>query len=229
MKNYYSLGLSVAFIVVLAMVPHNAFSKKSKLAYPSCSEKMSVAVDTFRTENISIDWNDFSMNARDVVVNELVNSGCYRVLERGGYSVSQGFEREQYLRQTHAKAGQNDARSKNVKLAGKLVSFAMTGASKDNIGGTIAGLGGSWGGFGFGRISPKASKFCMTCRIYDSSTSEIMASEEVCKSKVDFRISGGGGAGFGVGGDFFVKSPLGQTIASAIHDCSVKLTNKIAY
>ena len=44
MKNYYSLGLSVAFIAVLAMVPHNAFSKKSKLAYPSCSEKMSVAV-----------------------------------------------------------------------------------------------------------------------------------------------------------------------------------------
>ena len=33
MKNYYSLGLSVAFIAVLAMVPHNAFSKKSKRAW----------------------------------------------------------------------------------------------------------------------------------------------------------------------------------------------------
>ncbi len=214
--------------ILAATLTNSTYAKSKKMEYPMCSEKMSVAVDEFRTENFSFDWKDFSMNARDVVINELVNSGCYRVLERGSYSVGKGYEREQFIRDNYAAKGQKAAAAKKVKLAGKLVSFAMTQASKNTVGGTLAGLGGSWGGgYGFGGISPKASKMCITCRMYDSSTSEIMSSQEVCKTKVDFSILAGGGKGWGgLGGNFFVNTPIGKTISQAIHECSVKMTQK---
>lgn len=198
--------------------------------YPPCATKPTVAVDQFRTENIYIGWDEFAGNARDVVVNELTNSGCFRVVERGGnsYGVSEGYDREQYLQNSgQARHGQHKARGGNVTLASRLVQFALTGVSKDNIGGSFGGMGLGHGGFGLGAVAPKSSNIRMTCRVYDSSTSEVLASTEVSKNKFDIGVLGAGaGSSVGFGGDFFYKTPVGKTIAEMIHDCSVELAKR---
>lgn len=198
-----------------------------KKEYPACTVRPTVGVDTFRTENIYIGWNEFAGNARDVVVNELTNSGCFKVVERGGIGVGAGYEREQLIQaRGQSRKGQKAARGGNVTLASRLVQFALTGVSKDNIGGSFGGAGFGGGNFGLGAVAPKSSQIQMTCRIYDSSTSEVLASTMVKKSKFDIGLLGAGGGNLAFGGDFFYNTPVGKTIAELIHDCAVDLAQR---
>lgn len=217
---------AVAFAtLILAVGAATQLQAKAK-QYPACANRPTVAVDTFRTENIYIGWDQFAGNARDVVVDELTNSGCFRVVERGGGLVSQGYDKEQAIRNTVAKKGQNRARAQEVTLASRLVQFALTGVAENNIGGSFGGIGVGGGGFGLGSVAPRASTIEMTCRIYDSSSSEVLASSRVKKSKFDIGILGAGGGNLAFGGDFFYKTPVGKTIAALIHDCAVDLSSK---
>jgi curli biogenesis system outer membrane secretion channel CsgG len=213
----------------LAFFPKAALAKNSQ--YPVCSFKPSVAVDQFRTENIYVGWDEFAGNARDVVVNDLTNSGCWRVVERGESGiVSSGYDREQAIKGVGtARHGQKGARSGQVTLADKLVQCALTGVTHNQVGGSLGGFGfGNAGGFGGGSVAPRASNISITCRIYDSSTSEVLASVQKDKSKVDIGASGfGGPGGFALGGDFFYKDPVGKTIAALIHDTLIDLTNRV--
>jgi len=218
-----------ALILALGAIAGLSRSAEAKAKeYPPCTNKPTVAVDQFRTENIYIGWDQFAGNARDVVVNELTNSGCFRVVERGGYGVGEGYDREQYLQNSgQARHGQRKARGGNVTLASRLVQFALTGVAQDNVGGSIGGLGLGHGGFGLGAVAPKTSNIRMTCRVYDSSTSEVLASTEVSKNKFDIGALGAGaGSSFGLGGDFFYKTPIGKTISEMVHDCSVELAKR---
>ncbi len=219
-------NLAIALGISLGL-PGLAEAKKAE--YPVCAFRPSVGVDDFRTENFYIGWNDFSGNARDVVVNELTNSGCYRVVERGTTGlVSGGYDREQAIKAAGAsRPGQNTARSGEVTLADKLVQCALTGVTKDQVGGSIGGFGVGGGGFGLGNVSPRSSTISITCRVYDSSTSEVLASVQKDKSKFDFGALGAGGGNIAFGGDFFYNSPAGKTIAALIRDVLVDLTQKI--
>lgn len=226
-KTLYFLAMLVlAFGANLALTERAEAKKKQ---YPACAFRPTIAIDTFRTENIYIGWDEFAGNARDVVVNELVNSGCYRVVERGNSGlVARGFDREQAIRQSGAaRPGQKAARPQEVTLAGKLVQCALTGVTKNQVGGSIGGIGYGGGHFGLGRVSPRSSKISITCRIYDSSTSEILASIKKSKSKFDIGLLGAGGGRTVIGGDFFYKTPAGKTIAALIHNVLVELTNRI--
>jgi len=229
MRNFWIGLFSLAILGGgLSALPQEALAKKKE--YPTCAFRPSVAVDQFRTENLYIGWDDFAGNARDVVVNELVNSGCWRVVERGTSGlVSTGYDREQAIQAAGAsRPGQRAARPGEVSLAGKLVQCALTGVTRNQIGGSLGGFGLGHGGFGGGTVSPRASKISLTCRIYDSSTSEILASIQKSKSKVDFGVAGfGGPGGFGLGGDFFYKTPAGKTIAALIHDTLLELTTRV--
>jgi len=223
--------LTLASATILAVgiafgFSHPAEAKKKE--YPACSSQPTVAVDQFRLENIYIGWDEFAGSARDVVVNELTNSGCFRVVERGGAGVGGGYDREQYLQATgQARRNQKKAQGGNVTLASRIVQFALTGVSKDNVGGSFGGLGLGGGKFGLGAVAPKASNLRMTCRMYDSSTSEVLASTEVSKSKVDIGMLGaGGGSNLGFGGDFWYKTPVGKTMSELIHDCAVELAKR---
>ncbi len=216
-------------IALLAMgcILFSAHVEAKKKEYPACTVRPTVGVDTFRTENIYIGWDEFAGNARDVVVNELTNSGCFRVVERGGIGVGSGYEREQAIQaRGQSKKGQKAAKGGNVTLASRLVQFALTGVTKDSIGGSFGGAGFGGGNFGLGAVAPKASTIEMTCRIYDSSTSEVLASTRVKKSKFDIGVLGAGGGNIGFGGDFFYKTPVGKTIADLIHDCAVDLATR---
>jgi len=227
MKKFL-IAASAAVVAVTGLLIINPNVQAGKKQYPACTSQPTVGVDTFRTENIYIGWDQFAGNARDVVVNELTNSGCFRVVERGGIGVGSGYEREQAIQaRGQSRHGQHAARGGNVTLASRLVQFALTGVSKDNIGGSFGGLGVGSHGFGLGGVAPKSSEIEMTCRIYDSSTSEVLASSRVKKSKFDIGVLGaGGGASHVFGGDFFYNTPVGRTIADLIHDCSVDLASR---
>lgn len=227
MKKWF-LTASALVVAVGSVAGLSGSAEAKKKEYPACVNRPTVAVDQFRTENIYIGWDEFAGNARDVVVNELTNSGCFRVVERGGYGVGEGYEREQFLQGSgRARKGQKAAKGGNVTLASRLVQFALTGVSKDNIGGSFGGMGFGKGGFGLGAVAPKSTNIRMTCRMYDSSTSEVLASTEVSKNKFDIGVLGAGaGSGIGFGGDFFYKSPAGKAIADMIHDCAVELAKR---
>lgn len=223
--------LTLASAMVLAVGVALGFSQSAeakKKEYPACSNQPTVAVDQFRLENIYIGWDEFAGSARDVVVNELTNSGCFRVVERGGAGVGAGYDREQFLQATgQARPGQKKAKGGNVTLASRIVQFALTGVSKDNVGGSFSGLGLGGGKFGLGSVAPKSTNMRMTCRIYDSSTSEVLAATEVSKNKMDIGVLGaGGGNSLGLGGDFWFKNPVGKIMSEMIHDCSVKLAER---
>jgi curli biogenesis system outer membrane secretion channel CsgG len=109
------------------------------------------------------------------------------------------------------------------------VQCALTGVTKDQIGGSLGGIGwGGAGGFGGGAVAPRASNLSITCRIYDSSTSEVIASVQKDKSKVDVGAAAfGGPGGFALGGDFFYKDPVGKTLAALIKDTLIDLTDRV--
>jgi curli biogenesis system outer membrane secretion channel CsgG len=89
-------------------------------------------------------------------------------------------------------------------------------------------MGWGGGGFGGGAVAPKSSNISITCRIYDSSTSEVLASVQKDKSKMDIGVAAfGGPGGYALGGDFFYKDPIGKTMAALIHDTLVDLTGRV--
>ncbi len=226
MKKFV-ITAAIAAIAVGGILIGSEKVQAKKKEYPACTVRPTVGVDTFRTENVYIGWDEFAGNARDVVVNELTNSGCFRVVERGGVGVGSGYEREQLIQaRGQSRKGQKGAKGGNVTLASRLVQFALTGVSKDNIGGSLGGAGFGGGHFGLGAVAPKSTNIQMTCRIYDSSTSEVLASTMVKKSKFDIGVLGAGGGSWGMGGDFFYKTPAGKVIAELIHDCAVDLATR---
>lgn len=230
MKKFLT-ALSFTLVLILALMGlHFPQAEAKKTEWPACSFRPTVAVDTFRTENIYIGWDEFAGNARDLMVNELVNSGCWRVVERGHSGlVSGGYDREQAIKQAGAaRPGQRAARSGEVTLAGKLVQCALTGVTRNQMGGSLSGIGFQGaGGYGLGKVAPRSTKLMVTCRVYDSSTSEILASVSHDKNKVDIGILGSGGGKVSLGGDFFYKTPVGKTLAKLIRETLIDLTSRV--
>jgi curli biogenesis system outer membrane secretion channel CsgG len=224
--------LVVASALALLTCASYAHAGDHKKDFPECGTKTTVAVDRFKTENISVGWwnNDVALNSREVAVDELVQSGCFRVLERDEGSVlGAGISNEKILsRSGEGKQGSKVARKHGVKIADNLVSYALVGASKDNSGFGIGGLGGGHGGFGGVGGGFKKSDVTLACKLIDTSSSEILASARVKAGDTSFSVgaSGGGygGGNFGAGGlGYFRESKVGKMMSNAIHKCTVEL------
>ncbi len=229
-----ALALSVGISGFVLSTP--AHAKKAE-PFPECSSKLQVAVDRFKTENISIGWwnDDVALNSREVAVDELVQSGCFTVLEREeGSMAPTGVMNEKILaRSDEAAPGSKAAKKRKMKVAENLVSFALTGAKKDGSGFGIGGAGGAGGGLGGLGLGVKQSELNLSCKVINTSTSEILASSRVTTKGTSFGIdAGGGGLGagkFGVGGvSFFKDSKVGKMMSDAIHQCTVNLAKSVA-
>ena len=150
------LGLAV----VLALLSTDAWAKKKVEEPINCGRRVTVAVDRFKTENISVGWwnDDVALNSREVLVDELVQSGCFNVLEREDYSMAPaGVMNEKALaRSGEARSGSKAAKKRQMKVAENLASCALTGVSKDKEG---FGIGGGGGGFGGGSGGEAQSSF----------------------------------------------------------------------
>jgi curli biogenesis system outer membrane secretion channel CsgG len=218
------------------MAQNSSQAKDPKDDYPHCSTKTPVAVDRFKTENISVGWwnDDVALNSREVAVDELVNSGCFTVLEREEGSMAPvGVMNEKALaRSDEARPGAKAAKKRQMKVADTLVSYALTAAREGSEGMQVGGIGGAGGGFGGLGGGFKKSEVNLTCKVINTSTSEILASSRVKATDTGFNVGstggGFGGGSFGVGGiGYFKNSKVGKMMAEAIHKCTVQMAKAV--
>jgi len=228
---------SSAFLLAIATL---AISPTSQAKDPwegvHCSTKIPIAVDRFKTENVSVGWwnDDVALNSREVAVDELVQSGCFTVLEREEGSMAPvGVMNEKALaRSNEARPGAKAGRHRQMKVAENLASFALTSVAHNDSGFNAGGLGGGLGGFGGAGGGFKKSEVQLACKVFSTSTSEILASARVKTGGTSFDVGGVGGGfgagGFGLGGlNYFKKSKIGQMMSDAIHKCVVEMAKSV--
>lgn len=238
----------LSFIFILnscatgAQVARPKVSKNPLENYPPCEVKLPVALDRFKTENVSFNWwnDNVAADSREVGVEELVNSGCYTVMEREDTAAApKGIMNEKALaRSPEGKSNAQAAKFGQMKVAEKLISFALTGLTKEKEGfdfglitGLVGALVGGDGGNAIGAVGGKVrnSSIHMACKLFDTSSSEILSSAIVKVQASSFGITVDTGAlnksGFGVGEvAYFKNSKVGKMMADVIHKCSVQLT-----
>lgn len=176
---------------------------------------------------------DVGKGVADMIVDELVNDGSYRVIERKRLEAilaEQDFsnsERADPSAASVAKIGK--AAGVKYLIVGSITKFGTE--NKDMKVG-----GGGWGGgrFGLGKVGTSKGKavVALTVRIIDTSTGEIMASAkgEATSSRSGLLLGAGGGGGgggalggFEMGSSDFRTSILGEATEAAVKDVSQKL------
>lgn len=228
----------LSFIFILASWPLDLVQAKNSDPWEGvhCSSKTPVAVDRFKSENLEVGWwnEDIALNSREVAVDELLQSGCFTVLEREeGTGAPAGVMNEKGLaRSDEAAPGSPIAAKGQMKIASKLISFALTGFSKNSEGVNLGGYGGGIGGFGGIGGGVKKSQLNLACKVIDAATSEILSSARVEAGGTGFSIGGGGGGygsgGYGGGGiGYFKDSKVGKMMSQAIHKCVVKMARQM--
>jgi curli biogenesis system outer membrane secretion channel CsgG len=176
---------------------------------------------------------DIGKGVADLIVDELVNDGSYRVIERKRLDAI-------LAEQNFANSDRADPDAAMVAKIGKVLgvkyfivgSITKFGTENKNVG--IGGGGWSAGGIGIGKVGTSKGKatVALTMRIIDTSTGEIMASAkgEGVSSRSGLLLGGGGGnwggAGFGeisMGSTDYRETVLGEATEKAVKDVSAKL------
>lgn len=176
---------------------------------------------------------DIGKGVADMLVDELVNDGAYRVIERKRLDAI-------LAEQNFSNSDRADPSASDIAKIGKALgvkylivgSITKFGTENRNIGGGGGGFGG--GRFGVGRVGTARGKAVvgLTLRMVDTSTAEIMASAkgEAESSRSGLLLGGGaggrGGAGLGnvqVGSSDFRETILGEATEKAVEDVAKKL------
>jgi len=170
----------------------------------------------------------------DLLINQLVNDGTYRVIERGALDK---VLKEQNLsnsdRVNTATAAKIGALvGTDVIIVGDVTQF---GRDDKNYGG--GGSGGRWGGYGIGNLGLHKAKAVVevTARMVDVNTGEILASVtghgESKRSSSD--MLGGGGSGWtggsghlDMGSSNFSQSILGEAVKQSVTQLATALNDK---
>jgi curli biogenesis system outer membrane secretion channel CsgG len=170
---------------------------------------------------------DIGKGIADLIVDELVNDGSYRVIERkrlDAILAEQNFsnsDRADPSAATLAKVG----KMLGVKymIVGSVTKF---GTEKKDM--KVGGGGWGGGGFGLGKVGTSKGKATVgiTTRLVDTSTGEIMASAkgEGESSRSGLMLGGGGGkwGGAGGGGIDMGSSDYRETIIGEATEIAVK-------
>lgn len=199
------------------------------------AERPTVAVLDFDFGTVERWWSgtwDIGKGIADMVVDELVNDGSYRMIERkrlDAILAEQNFsnsERADPSAAAVAKIGK--ALGVKYLLTGSVTKFGMEN-KKIGVGG--GGWGG--GGFGLGKIGTSKGKanVAVTARMIDTTTGEIMLSQkgEGTSKRSGLLLGGGGGGGAGalggieMGSSDYRETVLGEATELAVKDISVKL------
>lgn len=178
---------------------------------------------------------DIGKGVADLVVDELVNDGSYRVIERkrlDAILAEQNFsnsERADPSAGAVAKIGK--ALGVKYLIVGSITKF---GTENRNLGVGGGAFGG--GRFGRGRVGTSKGKatVALTLRMVDTSTGEIMASAkgEAESSRSGLLLGGGGGAGGGGFGDVemgssdFRETILGEATEKAVAEVATQLVSE---
>jgi curli biogenesis system outer membrane secretion channel CsgG len=197
------------------------------------STRPTVAVLSFEYGSLNHWWSgtqDIGEGISDLIVDELVNDGSYRVIERkrlDALLAEQNFsqsERADPSAKTVAQIGK--ALGVKYMIVGSVTKFGTENSSK-SVG------GGGWGSaFGVGSVGTSKGKanVAITARIIDTSTGEIMASAkgEGTSKRSGFLLGGAGGGGGGGGGGHiaFGASDFKDTILGEATEAAVKMTTE---
>ena len=198
------------------------------------SNRPTIAVLNFDFGSVQQWWSgnqDIGTGISDMIVDELVNDGSFRVIERKQLDAIMA---EQNLAQSE----RADPSAKTVAQIGKLLGarYIVTGsvtkfgteASNKSV------SGGGWGSkYGVGSVGTAKGKanVAITTRIIDTTTGEIMASakgEGTSKRSGLLLAGSGGGAAGGMGHIEFGSAGFRDTILGEATEIAVKETaNKL--
>jgi curli biogenesis system outer membrane secretion channel CsgG len=175
---------------------------------------------------------DIGKGISDMIVDELVNDGSYRVIERkrlDAILAEQNFSNSDRADPEAAKVAKlGKALGVKYLIVGSITKF---GTENKNTG---VG-GGGWGGgkFGLGKIGTSKGKanVAITARMIDTTTGEILASAkgEGISSRSGLLLGGGGGGGAGgfgsveMGSSDFRQTILGEATETAVKQTVEKL------
>jgi curli biogenesis system outer membrane secretion channel CsgG len=218
------LVLSAAVLAVVALLPLNAQTSRP-----------TVALLDFDFGTVQQWWSgnwDIGQGFADMMVDELVNDGSFRVIERKRLQAilaEQNFsnsERADPSAKTVAQIGK--ALGVKYLIVGSVTKFGTEQSNKSFSGG---GFGG--GGFGVGSVGTSKGKanVAITARVIDVTTGEIMASArgQGTSKRSGLLLGGVGGAGAGGGGTIafgssdFRETILGEATETAVKDTTAKL------
>ena len=196
------------------------------------AEKIPVAVKDFDYGTVSYHWwgdANIGKGMADQVVEELVNSGAFKVVERKNLDTvlaEQDFAASNRADPSAAKKSKI-GKVKGVRyiIAGSITKF---GGEEKNFGG--GGLmKGKLGGLGLKKAKTEVS---LSARLIDTTTGDVVATatgEGVSKKGGGLAlggIGGGGGAGFSMSSSDYKASAIGEAQAAACKDLVAKLIAK---
>jgi curli biogenesis system outer membrane secretion channel CsgG len=195
------------------------------------SSRPTVAVLNFDYGTIEHWWSgnqDIGQGISDLLVDELVNDGSFRMIERkrlDAILAEQNFsnsERADPSAKTLAQVGK--ALGVKYLIVGSVTKFGTEKSNKSFGGG---GFGSKFGVGEVGTAKGKAN-VAIAARIIDTTTGEIMASAKgdgtSKRSGLLLGGAGGGGGGAGVGRIEFGASDFRDTILGEATDAAVKAT-----
>jgi curli biogenesis system outer membrane secretion channel CsgG len=177
---------------------------------------------------------DIGKGIADLIVDELVNDGSYRVIERKRLDAI-------LAEQNFSNSDRADPNASAVAQIGKalgvryLIVGSITKFGTENKDFKVGG--GGWGGgrFGAGKVGTSKGKatVALTVRMIDTSTGEIMASAkgEGTSDRSGLLLGGGGGrwaGGLGeieMGSSDFRETVLGEATEKAVKQLSLRLTS----
>lgn len=221
-------GLLTAVVLALAVVA---------LAVPTTaqSNRPTVALMDFDYGTVQRWWSgnwDIGKGIADLIVDELVNDGSYRVIERkrlDAVLAEQNFSNSDRADPDAAKVAKlGKALGVKYLIVGSITKFGTENKDQKFGGGGFGG--GKLGIGGVGRSSGKAT-VAITARIIDTTTGEIMASAkgEGTSKRGGFSVSGGafggvgGAGGVSMGSSDFRETVLGEATEAAVKQTSEKL------
>lgn len=175
---------------------------------------------------------DIGKGISDLLVDELVNDGSFRVIERkrlDAVLAEQNFSNSDRADPQAAKVAQlGKALGVRYLIVGSITKF---GTENKNVG--VGGGGFGVGGFGIGRVGTSKGKASVgiTARVVDTTTGEILASArgEGTSKRSGVLLEGGGyggAGGFGginMGSSDFRETVLGEATEAAVKDTAKKL------
>ena len=221
MKAKLIVGLAAAMVACTLAAPVAAQSKRIK-----------VAVMDFDYGTVRHHWwgdYDIGKGMADQVVDELVNDGTFRVIERKRLDTvlaEQDFARSDRAAPSAAKLSKaGKVLGVRYIIAGSITKFG-TEQKKFGGGGLVKG---KLGGLGLKKAKTEVT---LTARMIDTTTGEIMISAKgkgVSKKGGGVTVGAGGrggGAGFTMGSSEFRDSALGDAQERACADLVVNLVKR---
>jgi len=198
-------------------------------------QRKRIAILDFDFSSIENWWGghwDIGKGVSDILVNDLVNDGTYRVVERRALDAvlaEQNFSNSDRANPSTA-AAIGQVLGVDAIILGSITQF---GTEDKSLG--IGGFGRRLGGFGVGKVGTKEgkAKVVINARIIDINTSEILgvAEGEGESKRSGLLLAGAGGGGGGAGGGSFDMGSsnfrdtiLGEATNAAVEQVATGLT-----